>query len=160
MPGYWSFLAMLLPTGLAVLLYTTAANSATQLGTTPQMRGRVMGVYLLVFLGGAPVGSPLVGWTAEQFGPRMSLLAGGVISAVAAVAVGVMLARFTGTRVRDGVRPLAQLRPPGLGQRPLAQLHSLAQVRSLTQLRSLPQVRSLARPRPVAEVEERPGRPG
>jgi MFS family permease len=110
MPTYWSFLALLLPTGLAVLMYTTAANAATQLGTTPQMRGRVMGVYLLVFLGGAPIGSPLVGWVAEQFGARMSLISGGVISAVAAVVVGLMLARATGTSVRDGVRPLAGIR--------------------------------------------------
>jgi MFS family permease len=110
MPTYWSFLALLVPTGLAVLMYTTAANAATQLGVTPQMRGRVMGVYLLVFLGGAPIGSPLVGWVAEQFGARMSLVSGGVISAVAAVVVGLMLARATGTGVRDGVRPLARVR--------------------------------------------------
>ena len=111
MPAYWSFLALLLPTGLAVLMYSTAANSATQLGTAPQMRGRVMGVYMLVFLGGAPIGSPLVGWIAEQFGPRMSLVSSGVISAIAAVAVGIMLARATGTNVRDGLRPLTHLRP-------------------------------------------------
>ena len=77
MPAYWAFLLLLLPTGLSVVLYTTAANSATQLGTDPQMRGRVMGVYMLVFLGGAPIGSPLIGWIAEQFGPRMSLISGG-----------------------------------------------------------------------------------
>ena len=88
MPTYWAFLLMLLPTGLALVLYTTAANSATQLGTDPQIRGRVMGVYMLVFLGGAPIGSPLNGWVAEQFGPRMSLISGGVISAIAAIMAG------------------------------------------------------------------------
>ena len=93
------------------MLYTTAANSATQLGTDPQIRGRVMGVYMLVFLGGAPIGSPLIGWVAEQFSPRMSLIAGGVISALAAIAVGIVLSRVTGTRVRDGLRPLARLLP-------------------------------------------------
>jgi MFS family permease len=111
MPAYWAFLLLLLPTGLTVVMYTTAANSATQLGTAPQMRGRVMGVYMLVFLGGAPLGSPLVGWIAEQFGPRMSLISGGVISALAAIVVGAMLARATGTPLRDGLRPLARLRP-------------------------------------------------
>jgi MFS family permease len=111
MPFYWSFLLLLIPTGLAVVLYTTAANSATQLGTKPQMRGRVMGMYMLVFLGGAPIGSPLIGWIAEQFGPRMSLIAGGVVSALAAVVVGLVLSRLTGTTVRDGLRPLSQLRP-------------------------------------------------
>jgi MFS family permease len=111
MPAYWSFLLLLLPTGLSVVMYTTAANSATQLGTAPQLRGRVMGVYMLVFLGGAPIGSPLIGWIAEQFGPRMSLVSGGVISALAAVVVGAMLARATGTNMREGLRPLTRLSP-------------------------------------------------
>lgn len=111
MPTYWAFLLLLLPTGLSVVMYTTAANSATQLGVAPQMRGRVMGVYMLVFLGGAPLGSPLVGWIAEQFGPRMSLISGGLVSALAAVVVGAMLARATGTNVREGLRPLARLGP-------------------------------------------------
>lgn len=113
MPAYWSFIGLLVPTGLAVLIYTTAANSATQLGTAPQMRGRVMGVYMLVFLGGAPIGSPLIGWIAEQFGPRMSLISGGVVSAIAAIAVGIMLAHASGTSVRDRLRPLVRLRPGG-----------------------------------------------
>jgi MFS family permease len=107
MPAYWAFLLLLLPTGLSVVLYTTAANSATQLGTDPQMRGRVMGVYMLVFLGGAPIGSPLIGWIAEQFGPRMSLISGGLVSAIAAIVAGVVLSRLTGTGMRDGLRALA-----------------------------------------------------
>ena len=77
MPDFWSFLIMLVPTGLTLLTFTTAANSAIQLGTTADMRGRVMGLYMLVFLGGAPLGAPLAGWVAEVFGPRMSLIAGG-----------------------------------------------------------------------------------
>ena len=105
MPGYWSYLIMLVPTGLALLTFTTAANSAVQLGTTAEMRGRVMGLYMLVFLGGAPIGSPLVGWAAEEFGPRVSLLAGGVISAVATAVVVLMLAHSRGTRVREYLRP-------------------------------------------------------
>ena len=74
------------------------------------MRGRVMGVYMLVFLGGAPIGSPLIGWIAEQFGPRMSLISGGVVSAIAAIAAGVVLSRLTGTGMRDGLRALAPYR--------------------------------------------------
>jgi MFS family permease len=105
MPGYWSYLIVLVPTGLALLTFTTAANSAIQLGTTAAMRGRVMGLYMLVFLGGAPIGSPLVGWAAEVFGPRVSLLAGGVISGVATAGVGLMLARSRGKRVREYLRP-------------------------------------------------------
>src|ERR1700691_4308040 len=81
MPSFWLFLAMLVPTGLILLTLNTAANSTVQLGAAPDMRGRVMGLYMLVFLGGAPLGAPMAGWVAEQFGPRMSLLGGGVVSA-------------------------------------------------------------------------------
>jgi MFS family permease len=105
MPDFWSFLILLVPTGLALLTFTTAANSATQLGTTADMRGRVMGLYMLVFLGGAPIGSPLVGWAAEVFGARVSLLAGGVISGLATAVIGLMLARSRGARVGEYLRP-------------------------------------------------------
>jgi len=105
MPGYWSFLILLIPTGMALLTLTTAANSAVQLGTSPEMRGRVMGLYMLVFLGGAPLGSPLAGWVAEVFGARMSLIAGGVISVLATVVIGAMLAHTRRVRVREYLRP-------------------------------------------------------
>jgi MFS family permease len=108
MPSYWSFLVSLVPTGLAILMFTTTANSATQLGTTPAVRGRVMGLYMLVFLGGAPLGSPLVGWAAEQFGARTSLIAGGMISLVAAVGVGFALARTRGVRARSYLHLVAR----------------------------------------------------
>jgi len=108
MPTFWAFLAMLVPTGVALLMFTTTANSTTQLSTAPAVRGRVMGLYMLVFLGGAPLGSPLVGWAAEQFGARMSLIAGGVISAAAAMAVALLLARAHGVPARSYLRPAAR----------------------------------------------------
>ena len=110
MPDFISFLVLLLPTGLVILTFTTAANSATQLATSPEMRGRVMGLYLLVFLGGAPLGSPLAGWLAEEFGPRMSMISGGVISAVAAAVITLLLARSRGVRARSYLRPAALAR--------------------------------------------------
>jgi MFS family permease len=111
MPDFASFALMLVPTGLFLLTLTTAANSTMQLGTTSAMRGRVMGLYMLVFLGGTPLGSPLAGWVAEAFGPRMSLISGGVISVAATVVVGLVLARRSGVPARSYLRParLAQL---------------------------------------------------
>ena len=76
------------------------------------MRGRVMGLYMLVFLGGAPLGSPLVGWAAEQFGARMSLIGGGVISALAAVVAALLLARARDVPARSYLRPAAPAAPP------------------------------------------------
>ena len=105
MPAFWMFLILLVPTGLTLLTFTTAANSATQLGTTPDMRGRVMGLYMLVFLGGTPLGSPLAGWIAEVFGPRTSMAAGGLIAVVATAVIGFMLVRREGVRVREYLRP-------------------------------------------------------
>jgi MFS family permease len=105
MPYFWTFALALIPTGLALLTYTTASNSTTQLNTSPEMRGRVMGVYMMIFLGGAPIGSPLAGWIAEEFGARMSVISGGVISLVATIAVTCLLARMRGTHVRSYLRP-------------------------------------------------------
>ncbi len=113
MPTYWSFLALLVPTGIAMMTITTAANSTVQLGVAPEMRGRVMGLYMLVFLGTNPVGAPVVGWLAEHLGARMALVLGGLISASAALAVGALAARGTArptvaqilTRIdKDGLR--------------------------------------------------------
>jgi MFS family permease len=110
MPSFWTFMVALFPVGVVLITFTTAANSVTQLGTTPDMRGRVMGLYLLVFLGGTPLGSPLAGWAAQAFGPRTSLIAGGVISAVTAAVVALVLAHSLEVRVRDYLRPSVLLK--------------------------------------------------
>jgi predicted MFS family arabinose efflux permease len=104
-PTYLTFLIALVPTGIAVLTFTTAANSSTQLGTTADMRGRVMGLYMLVFLGGTPLGSPLAGWVAEMYGARLSMIGGGVISLVATVVMTCLLARYRGVQLRSFLRP-------------------------------------------------------
>jgi predicted MFS family arabinose efflux permease len=103
-PDYLTFLIALVPTGLALLTFTTAANSSTQLRTAPDMRGRVMGLYMLVFLGGTPLGSPLAGWLAEAYGARLSMMAGGVISVTATVVMTFLLARSRGVQVRTYLR--------------------------------------------------------
>ncbi len=100
MPTYWLFLVLLVPTGLTVISLSTAANASIQLTTPPEMRGRVMGIYMLVFLGGTPIGSPLTGWVAQEFGTRMALAAGGIISVAATVVVGLLIARRRGVPVR------------------------------------------------------------
>jgi MFS family permease len=110
MPTYWAFLIMLVPTGLAVISFTTAANSSVQLTTAAEMRGRVMGIYMLVFLGGAPVGAPLTGLVAQHFGTRMAVIGGGVISVVSAVVIAALIARYRGVPVRDYLREIWEFR--------------------------------------------------
>ena len=116
MPGFLSTAVMLVPAGFAMLTFTTAANSSVQLGVEPTMRGRVMALYLMCFMGGTPVGAPLIGWTAGAFGPRWGMIGGGLISAVAAVALGVLIARRRGLAAADLFgRLAAALRPRRLG---------------------------------------------
>lgn len=91
--------ALLVPTGMAALTFTTTTNSSLQLASAPQVRGRVMALYVLVFLGGKPVGGPLIGAIAEVFGPRSSLLVGGAVTALAGVIAAVALARARSLRV-------------------------------------------------------------
>jgi MFS family permease len=93
MPTYWTFFALLIPFGFATLTFSTAANTTVQLAAAPAMRGRVMALYLIVFMGGTPIGSPFIGWIAEVAGPRWSLITGGVASALAAVIAALYLTR-------------------------------------------------------------------
>jgi len=91
-PGYWWFAAALAMIGVAALTFTTATNSMMQLSTQPAMRGRVMALRVGVGLGGTAMGAPLVGWIANQFGPRWSLGVAAVAGLLAAlVAVLVMM---------------------------------------------------------------------
>jgi MFS family permease len=87
MPDYLAFLVALVPTGAALLTFNTAANTFMQLSVSARMRGRVMGLYMLVFVGSAPIGSPVIGWMSEVFGPRASLVIGGAISLAAVLGV-------------------------------------------------------------------------
>jgi MFS family permease len=105
MPTYWTFAVMLVPTGMALLTMITTANASIQLRVSAAMRGRVMALYMMVFFGGTLIGAPIIGWLAEQVGPRSSLLAGGAISAIATVVATAVLARRQGLVIRAHVRP-------------------------------------------------------
>ena len=93
MPDFLTTALVLIPTGLAMLTFTTAANASVQLGVEPMMRGRVMSLYLVCFMGGTPLGAPIVGWVAEVFGPRWGMLGGGAICMVVALALAGFIAR-------------------------------------------------------------------
>ncbi|HDV6325264.1 TPA: MFS transporter [Burkholderia cenocepacia] len=72
-PGYWSFAAALVLTGVAAITFMNSTNSLMQLSTEPAMRGRVMALRLAVALGGTPIGAPVAGWVANHLGPRWAL---------------------------------------------------------------------------------------
>jgi predicted MFS family arabinose efflux permease len=114
MPTYASTALLLVPTGLAMLTFTTAANSSVQLGVAPTMRGRVMALYLMCFMGGTPVGAPLIGWLAGAFGPRWGLIGGGLVCLLAALAIALLLGRrrgLTARSVADRLHPITEHLP-------------------------------------------------
>jgi MFS family permease len=84
-------MVVLAPLGVASIAFLATANSTVQLGSSPELRGRVMALYGLVFLGSTPLGGLLAGWMADRFGPRSILLLAGVSSLAAASAAAVLL---------------------------------------------------------------------
>lgn len=80
----------MVPLGFASIVFMTTANSTLQLSARPEMRGRVMALYGMVFLGATPVGGPISGWIGEHLGARAGLALGGAV-AVATGAVGLWL---------------------------------------------------------------------
>ncbi|MGB7818971.1 MAG: MFS transporter [Ornithinibacter sp.] len=98
-PTYWLFAASLVPVGLTALTALTTANAMVQTRVAPEMRGRVMALYMAIFMGGTPVGAPLIGWIAEQFGPRWTIGIGSVAVGLSIIAVSIWLGRSENVRV-------------------------------------------------------------
>jgi MFS family permease len=91
---------LLVAVGMAVMLFLATANTTLQLNSDPAMRGRVMALYGLLFLGSTPLGGPLLGWISEAWGPRVGLAIGGALSLAAALAA----ATRVRVRRRSGAR--------------------------------------------------------
>jgi MFS family permease len=96
MPNYGSFAAILPIVGGIALLTLISANSFVQTNSDPKLRGRVMGIYLLIFMGGTPIGSPLIGLFAEAVGIRWAIFACGVIVLIASAIIYLLLVRNPG----------------------------------------------------------------
>jgi MFS family permease len=93
MPTYLSFGLSGIFVGLCTLTLLTGANATVQLSTSPQMRGRVIALYMLVNQGATTLGAPLIGWIAEQFNARWAIAVGGISALVVAVVVVIWLRR-------------------------------------------------------------------
>ena len=84
-PGLAFEALALVPVGAASVVFAASVNSYLQLAVAPHMRGRVMALYSVVFLGSTPIGGPLMGWIAGSAGPRAALALGGLVALAAAV---------------------------------------------------------------------------
>jgi predicted MFS family arabinose efflux permease len=107
--------AVLVAVGFFSLLYLSTTNSTCQLASAPEMRGRVMGVYSVIFTGSTPVGALLIGLVDQELGARWGFVVGAVPTLIAAAVLGVVLLRRDGT---GPIRPrsrLARQRGAGLG---------------------------------------------
>ncbi|EHM27813.1 major facilitator superfamily permease [Streptomyces sp. W007] len=104
-PSVWLFSILLVPIGMLGLTTNITANTSVQMAADPEMRGRVMSLYMMVFAGGTPVGAPIVGWISDTYGARTGFAAGGAISVIAALGVGFALARVGGLRLKVDLRP-------------------------------------------------------
>jgi len=125
-PTYVAFALLLIPCGLTALTVMTTANASVQLSVDPEMRGRVMALYMAIFMGGTPLGAPFIGWVGDTFGARWTIGVGAVATGIACIAAvayimvsdGVRLRRRPGSRRLEVVHP-EQLEP---------HVHDLAEV--------------------------------
>ena len=83
LPNYTAYAIFLPICGVTALITMITANSIVQVNSDPAIRGRVMGIYLLIFMGGTPVGSPVIGLMAEAIGIRSTIAACGAICLIA-----------------------------------------------------------------------------
>ena len=86
-------IAALIPLGAATVTFSSSVNSSLQLAAVPEMRGRVMALYAIVFIGSTPIGAPVAGWLSEVAGPRAGMLLGAVVALAAAATAAAGFAR-------------------------------------------------------------------
>ena len=108
-PSFIVALILLVPTGFFSIYLAQAANQRVQMGVDSAYRGRVMALYVLLFLGTTPIGASLAGWWGEHFGVPSSIWGGGVITLIAGVGAVIWQLRHTGQRLRFRVRPRPSL---------------------------------------------------
>lgn len=119
-PSYATYAATLVLTGFCVVTTLTTANGYVQTTTDPSLRGRVLALYMAILLGGTPVGAPVVGWVAAEFGPRVAIGLAAVMALVAC-GIGVTWTLASGRVHRhetkrflltlDETRPITTIRP-------------------------------------------------
>lgn len=100
--SYLIYAITLVPVGLCALTVMISANATVQMASDPEVRGRVMALYMAIFMGGTPIGAPIIGWVGDAWGPRWTLLIGSI--ATAATAIGVLAF----IRFHDGMRAVLQ----------------------------------------------------
>jgi MFS family permease len=110
---FWLSMIILVPLGASMMTQLSATNTRVQTMTPDALRGRVMAVWAMIFMGFAPFGSLLAGWLAGSIGPARTLMAGGTICMVGACAFALWL-----PRLRAESRTARQASRAGMGDGP------------------------------------------
>lgn len=114
-PTYESFAVLLIPVGFTALTVLPTCNAMVQLSTAPEMRGRVLALYMAIFFGGTPLGAPMIGWIGEHWGPRWTILVGSIATGLTFVAASAYVFRRGELHVRyQRRRPFVTLQRPGV----------------------------------------------
>jgi MFS family permease len=103
-PGEPLFLVFLVSIGVTRLLFATGAESIVQLSTNRVIRGRVMSLYSMVMLGGQALGGPISGAIADRFGVQAAMTVAGIVPAIAAIVIAIVLARSGRLALRIRIR--------------------------------------------------------
>ena len=82
MPTYWTFALWLPVVGITALTLLNSLQTVVQLSVDADIRGRVVALYMMILMGGTPFGAPVIGWIGETFGPRWTLIGGGLATLV------------------------------------------------------------------------------
>ncbi|WP_174262381.1 MFS transporter [Actinoplanes sp. OR16] len=98
-PNFVTAALLLVPTGFFSIYLAQGANHRVQMGVDPEYRGRVMALYVLVFLGTTPIGATLAGWWGEHFGVPSSIWVAGLVSFLAAVGALIWQLKASGDRL-------------------------------------------------------------
>lgn len=109
MPNYALYALMLIPVGVMSLTFMNACNTTVQLTTDSAMRGRVLAVYMAVLQGGTPIGAPLIGWIATEYGARWSLGIGAVVAVAAGLVALFLMNRRNHVTIRQQINNLRPL---------------------------------------------------
>ena len=104
-PTYLTFALMLPLCGVTSLLMIATANAFVQMSVSAELRGRVMALFMCIFMGGTPIGAPVLGWIAEQWGARWTLIGGGALTVVGTTLATALMASRQGVRIAPRLRP-------------------------------------------------------
>jgi MFS family permease len=106
LPSYLAFALFAPVIGFCTITLLNSSNATMQMSSAPELRGRVMALYMTVVMGGTPLGAPVIGLIGEQLGARWTLIIGGAF-----VLLGVGLAVLVLVRLNRGEETEAADRP-------------------------------------------------